>query len=229
MDNIYSNIINPNKNNLTSHIDTFIEKIQKSTSELKFINYIENITKLINSLIDICIKNKINYYIQNNISFSSIKSNFIIELENILINIINKLIPDIEKKFVNITTNELNTIETSKQMDEALITLFKKQGNKNRVSFNPTATHYIYKEEGDDTLLKKTKKKSKSVKIDLFSDDSDKIELPNIYKIGLLIKVFFINNLDIMILQQKLYNICKIISDTTVDYNILQPYKNLQK
>jgi hypothetical protein len=234
--NTYSNIINPTKNNLLTHIHTFMEKIKESLTELKFKQFVENITKLINSLIDICIKNKINYFLQNNISFSSIKSNFMIELENILIIFINKIIPDIEKNFIDVSIDELNNIETYDQLNKTLIVLFKKRDNKNRVSFNPTATQYIYKdniententENTDKKTIKKTKKKSKSVKINLFGDNFEKVELPNIYKISLLIKIFFINNLNNVILQEKVFNMCNIINNISIEYDILQPYKNL--
>lgn len=228
MNNTYLNIINPNKNNSLTFVQNFIEKIKNNLTEVKFKKFIEIITKLINSLIDICIKNKIDYFLTNNISFSSIKSNFLIELENVLINIISKIIPDIEKNFMEISVNELENIETLGQMDKILIILFKKQDNKNRVSFNPTATQYIYKEE-EENNIKKTKKKSKPVKIDLFGNNSDNMELPSIYKICLLIKIFFLNNMDEMILQQQIYNICKIINDTTIEYDVLQPYKFLEK
>jgi hypothetical protein len=222
MNNTYSNIINLEQNNLLSIVHTFIEKIKIISTEIKFNSFIENMNKLLNSLIDICIKNKINYFIKNNISFSSIKSNFIIELEDVLLNFASITFPDIEKNIVNVRLNELRIINTLEQLNNTLLVLCKKQDTKNKVSFNPTALQYNYKIEDDKQ--KKTKKKSKPVIINLFNDNSDKVDLPIDYIIGLLLKVIFMNNLNNEKLENKIYNMCRIINDITIEYDILQPY-----
>jgi hypothetical protein len=225
MNNIYSKIINLEQNNLLSIVHTFIEKIKIISTEIKFIKFLENMNNLLNSLIDICIKNKINYFIKNNISFSSIKSNFIIELEDVLLIFASITFPNIEKNIVNVRLDELCNNNTLEQWNNTSFILCKKQDTKNKVSFNPTAIQYTYKIEDDKQ--KKTKKKSKPVIINLFNDIADKVDLPIDYIIGLLIKVIFINNLNNDKLENKIYNMCQIINDVTIEYDILQPYKTI--
>ena len=223
MINNYSNIIKLEKNNLVSIVHSFMEKIKEAAEEVKFIRFVENSNKLIDSLIDICIKNKINYFIKNHISFSSIKSNFTIELENILLNFASKMYPDIEKNIVNIRVNDLNVTETLEQWNNILLTLSRRQDTKNKVSFSPTVTQYTYKL--DEGQSKKPKKRSKPVKIDLFGDVECQ-ELTIDYRISIFLKVIFINFLDIRGLEEHIYSACQILNDISLEYDVLQPYKN---
>ena len=191
MNNFYSNIKILEKNNLDNIIDLFIERINESHLNIKFSNFLSISTKLIDSLIDICIKNKINYFIANHISFSSIKSNFKLELETRLLKCIKNIYPAIE---INIQHVLLSNIEN---WNEAIDVLSKKIETKNKVSFNPTATQYTY--GIDEEHNRKSKKKSKAVKIVSFEfDKEERVELTTEERIALYLKVIFMENILMM-------------------------------
>lgn len=220
MNNFYSNIKILEKNNLNNIIDLFIERINESHLNIKFSNFLSISTKLIDSLIDICIKNKINYFITNHISFSSIKSNFKLELETRLLKSIKNIYPAIE---INIQHVLLSNIEN---WNEVINVLSKKIETKNKVSFNPTATQYTY--EIDEEHNRKSKKKSKAVKIVSFEfDKEERVELTTEERIALYLKVIFINGKYINDVKYILNSMSLILNNPGIEYDILSPYKNV--
>lgn len=224
MMNNYLNIINSENNNLNSVVQTFFNKFKELSQEQNFLNYIENLNKLINSLIDICIKKKINYFVINNISFSSIKSNFIIHFYNVLQDFINPIYPKVSNNISKLSINDIKNIKTLDEWNNILLILFDKKEQKNKVSFNPTATEYIYTLDNDNVIGHK--RNFKSIKINLIGD-FDKKDLTTEYKIGILIKILHIGFLDTIKLQQTVFKMCQIISDSNIEYNVLQPYNFL--
>ena len=157
MNNSYSNIEILKNNNLEQIVNLFSDRIQENISNKKFLQFIDTTNKLIDSLIDICIKNKINYYVNNHISFSSIKSNFKLELESRLQEYTKHTYTNIESTIINISTEELH------DWNNIIDILSKNTDIKNKVSFNPTATEYTY--GIGETHNKKSQKKSKKIVI----------------------------------------------------------------
>jgi hypothetical protein len=213
MNNTYFKIIEIEDKNLKTIVNTFIIRLEEYSLEINLSKFIEQSNKLVNSLIDVCIKNKINYYIENHISFTSIKSNFKLELEKILIKIIN--IQNIENNFVNMSNDEiLNT----KTIDEWNNILFKL--SKNKVSFSPTMTEYSYNENNN---LTQSKKKSKPIKIEFY----DKEEITNENKLSILLKIICMEQKKLNVFKKYVYKICDIITNEDIEYNIMEPYKIL--
>jgi hypothetical protein len=221
MNNSYSNIEILQKKNLEQIVNLFCDRIQENISNKKFLEFIDKTDKLIDSLIDICIKNKINYYINNHISFSTIKSNFKLELESRLQEYVKHTHANIESTIINISVEELDN------WNNIIDILSKNIDTKNKVSFNPTATEYIY--GTGENHNKNTKKKSKPVKIVCFEfDKSEQLELSVGQKIAIYLKIIFINEINIDNLKHTIKSMCKVINDANMDYDICNPYKNVQ-
>ena len=214
MNKFYSNIEIIEKNNLENIINLFFEKIQENFLNIKFSQFIEKTNKLIDSLIDICIKKKINYFIKNHISFSSIKSNFKLELENCLQEYTKNIYPNIESNIINVSLQELNEWND-------IIDILSNPNIKNKVSFNPTATEYTYGIGEKHNI----KFKNKSVRIISFEFDSEQIELTIEKKIAIYLKIICINEVYINNLKYTIKSMCQILNDSNTDYDILNPYK----
>jgi hypothetical protein len=225
MSNNYFHIEISQTNNLHSNIHLFIKKLQELSLNNNFYQLTELTNKLIDSLIDICIKNKIDYFINNNISFTSIKSNFKLELETILLEYAKNIYPYIDSNITEINSQILQNPKFEslwKNLNEILI---KKPSLKNKVSFNPTATQYTYKIEETN---KKSKKKARPIKILLFDSENDnKNEITVEQKISICIKIISINKINIDNLFEKIYSMCTVLSDPNIDYDIYNPYNIL--
>lgn len=218
MNNSYSNIEILKKNNLDQIVNLFCDRVQENISIKKFSQFIDTTDKLIDSLIDICIKNKINYYINNHISFSSIKSNFKLELESCLQEYAKNIYSNIESTIINISVEELN------DWNNIIDFLSKNTDIKNKVSFNPTVTEYTY--GIGENHNKNSKKKSKPVKIVCFEfEKSEQLELRMEQKIAIYLKIIFINKTYIDDLKHTIKSMCQVINDVNVDYDICNPYK----
>ena len=217
MNKFYSNIEIIEKNNLEHIVNLFFDKIQEFFLNMTFSQFIEKTNKLIDSLIDICIKNKINYFIKNHISFSSIKSNFKLELENCLQEYTKNIYPNIESNIINISLQELN------EWNNIIDILSKNPDIKNKVSFSPTAIEYTY--GIGERHNRKSQNNSKSVRIISFEFDSDQIELTIEKKIAIYLKIIFINETYINNLKYTIKSMCQILNDLNTNYDILNPYK----
>lgn len=207
-------------NNLSTILQKYIETIKYNCIETKFTELVKKNMENTNSLIDICIKNKINYFIDNNISFSSIKFNFLIKFEQILFNLIEKENNEIKKNILDVSYEKLKNIETIEEWNELFKILFRKNDEKNKVSFNPTTVEYTYDLENSN--ITKINKKTKSIKINFENDD---IEIPNNYKISLFLKIIYTHSLNGDEFLNNIYDICKIIYEPLIEYNVLKPYE----
>lgn len=222
MSNLYSNIEISGKNNSNSNVDLFIKKIYELYLSTNFNQFIDLSNKLIDSLIDICIKNKINYFINNHISFSSIKSNFKLELEKSLLEYTKNIYPYIDTNISNVFLENLQNTNSSDYWNNIIDILSKKSSSKNKVSFNPTAIEYIYKAK--ETNDGKSKKKSTPVKIMLFENENQ-TEITVEQKISIYLKIIFSDKIYVDNLSHKLYSMCSILNDSNIDYDIYNPYK----
>jgi hypothetical protein len=218
MNNLYSNNEISEKNNLDDILNLFIERINKNYLNANFGFFVKTSAKVVDSLIDICVKNKINYFIVNHISFSSIKTNFKLELENQLQKYIKKIYPDIELNIKNVTKGDIEN------WDRVVDILLTKPEPKNKVSFNPTATEYTY--ETGENHNRKSRKKSKAVKIISFDfEGSGQNELSTEEKIAIYLKIIFIDGTCISELKHTLNLMCLILNNSTMEYDIFNPYK----
>jgi hypothetical protein len=207
-------------NNLNLNINQFIKKLHDINTHFDFIQFIELSNKLTDSLIDICIKNKIDYFINNNISFSSIKTNFKLELENFLLSICKITFPFIE---INITNLHSNNFKNTPQVWNDIIDILSIK--KNKVSFNPTTTEYIY--ENNKTNTKTKTRQKKAVKIMLFNSEYDIAnEISTEQKIAIYFKIILndINNDEKLF--SKLFSMCSYLYNSNIEYDIYNPYKN---
>jgi len=143
MNDINLYILNFEKTNLKLIINNFINKIKKNLEEENLQKSFEKINNLIDSLIDVCIKNKISYFINNNISFTSIKINFKIELENILLELLKNKYLNIETELSNLTQDDFINIKNKNEFDEFLYK-FTTSNSKNKVKFNNIASEYTF-------------------------------------------------------------------------------------
>lgn len=214
--NLY--ILNFEKPNLKFIVNNFIEKIKNIINEEKLQKFFIQTIKFIDSLIDICIKNKISYFIENNISFTSIIINFKLELENIILEIIKKKYPNIEIALNNFFEEDFKIFNNVHNLNE-----FLQKSNlnipKNKVTFSNTASEYVFKNEENKKI---DKKNIKSIKIN-FIDEKKELSIDS--KLSILIRILFIDEESIEEFKKKLINICKIINDVEIEYDIMQPYK----
>jgi hypothetical protein len=190
----------------------FIEKLCWVFKNTKFTKFIEESDKILNSLINICVKNKINFYIDNHISFSSINLNFKTELENFLHQYAKLVYPNIDSNINNVFVEDLDLwvdIDTilSKFID-----------NKNKVSFNSIATKHTYSND------KSKQKKSKPVHIKIFSSKQTELSLSQ--KISLYFYIILFFNLDLSKLVNKIILLTNVIGNPNIEYDILCPYKS---
>lgn len=213
--------MNFEKNNLDKTVKLFINKIFELNSEQNLIKYLEQSNKLVDSLIDFCIKNKIEYYIKNHISFTSINTNFKQELENVLLTFVKKKIPNVENNLNNLTLENVKSVNTIEKWNDFYDNYITKNDLKNKVSFSPIGTQYLYKVDEN----KKSTKKAKSIKINFIDDKFENEELSNNYRLSVLIKVVFNKKNNFDKVEKKIYKICKIINNEDIEYDILQPYK----
>lgn len=222
MSNLYSNIEISEKNNSSGNVDLFIKKVYELCLYPNFNQFIDLTNKLIDSLIDICIKKKINYFINNHISFSSIKSNFKLELEKSLLEYARNIYPHIDSNITNIFIDNLQNTNSSDYWNNIIDILSKKSSSKNKVSFNPTATEYTY--EATETNNIKSKKKSKSIKIMLFENENQ-TEITVEQKISIYLKIIFTDKIYVDDFSNKLYSMCSVLNDSNINYDIYNPYK----
>lgn len=216
MNNLYSNMEILEKNNLDCILKNFFERIYEHITIKKFTQFIEISNKLTESLIDICIKNKINFFINNHISFSSIRSNFKLELENCLLEYTKKIYSNIELNIINIS------LEILDEWNNIFDIISKNPDNKNKVSFNPTATKYTY--GIGENHNRKSKSKTKSIRI--FSNEKNEdFELSTEQKIAIYLKIIFMNETYIDNLKYTIKSMCKVLNDINIDYDICNPYK----
>ncbi len=218
MNDINLYILNFEKTNLKLIINNFINKIKKNLEEENLQKSFEKINNLIDSLIDVCIKNKISYFINNNISFTSIKINFKIELENILLELLKNKYLNIETELSNLTQDDFINIKNKNDFDEFLYK-FTTINSKNKVKFNNIASEYTFENKINKKI---NKKKIKSIKIN-FIEENKELSVDN--KLVILLKILFIEEENLKIFEKKIFNICKIINDLDIEYDILQPYK----
>jgi len=218
MNDINLYILNFEKTNLKLIINNFINKIKKNLEEENLQKSFEKINNLIDSLIDVCIKNKISYFINNNISFTSIKINFKIELENILLELLKNKYLNIETELSNLTQDDFINIKNKNEFDEFLYK-FTTSNSKNKVKFNNIASEYTFENK---KKKKNNKKKIKSIKIN-FIEENKELSVDN--KLVILLKILFIQEENLKIFEKKILKICKIINDLDIEYDILQPYK----
>lgn len=218
MNDINLYILNFEKTNLKLIINNFINKIKKNLEEENLQKSFEKINNLIDSLIDVCIKNKISYFINNNISFTSIKINFKIELENILLELLKNKYLNIETELSNLTQDDFINIKNKNEFDEFLYK-FTTSNPKNKVKFNNIASEYTFENKKNKKI---NKKKIKSIKIN-FIEENKELSVDN--KLVILLKILFIQEENLKIFEKKILKICKIINDLDIEYDILQPYK----
>jgi hypothetical protein len=224
MNNSYSNIEISEKNNLNSNVQLFIKKMCNLCLNTNFYQFINLSNKLVDSLIDICIKNKIDYFIENHVSFSSIKSNFKLELENYLLECAKYIYPFIALNITNVFLDNLQNTNSSDYWNSIINILSKKSCTKNKVSFNPTATEYTYINEESNN--KKSKKKSKPIKILLLeSDNENQKEITVEQKISIYMKIIFTDKIHIDNLSHKLCCMCSVLNEPNIEYDIYDPYK----
>lgn len=218
MNDINLYILNFEKTNLKLIVNNFINKIKNNLEEENLQKSFEKINNLIDSLIDLCIKKKISYFIDNKISFTSIKINFKIELENILLEILKNKYSNIETELNNLIQDDFINIKNNNEFNEVLYK-FTTNNSKNKVKFNNVASEYRFKDKENNKI---NKKKIKSIKINFFEENKE-LSLDN--KLVILLKTLFIEEENLKIFEKKILNICKIIHDLDIEYNILQPYK----
>jgi hypothetical protein len=217
-------IIEKLNSNSNYQVDLFIKKITEFNNDTNFFHFLKLSNDLLDSLIDICIKNKIAYFINNNVSFSNIKINFKLELENFLLMYVNEIYPFAETKLLNLNLNNLDNANSNNCWNNIIDVLSNKHviKTKNKVSFNPNATEYLYKFKEHSNLI--TKKKLKPIKIKFDLDKENISQLTSEHKLAIFFKIIFTNQLYISALTQKLYTMCSIISDNCIEYNIYKPF-----
>ena len=132
--NLY--ILNFKNTNLNIIVKNFIDKICETHKEENINKFGEKVNKLIDSLIDVCIKNKINYFLKNNISFTSIKYNFKIKLENTLYNLFENDYPNIEIEIKNLNKEDLKDITTNEKFYSFFQKLIPIKNTKNSILKN---------------------------------------------------------------------------------------------
>jgi hypothetical protein len=219
--NLY--ILNFKNTNLDIIIKNFIDKICETHKEENINKFGEKVNKLIDSLIDVCIKNKINYFLKNNVSFTSIKYNFKNKLENTLYNLFENDYPNIETEIKNLNKEDLKDITTNENFYSFFQKLIPVKNTKNKVSFNAVATEYIYNTEINQKKKNKKNKKT-SIKINFYEENNDKKELDNYQIFGILFKILLRNDKSLKMFENNLIEICRIINDIDIEYNILSPY-----
>ena len=220
--NLY--ILNFKNTNLNIIVKNFIDKICETHKEENINKFGEKVNKLIDSLIDVCIKNKINYFLKNNISFTSIKYNFKIKLENTLYNLFENDYPNIEIEIKNLNKEDLKDITTNEKFYSFFQKLIPIKNTKNKVSFNAVTTEYIYDDTEINQKKKNKKNKGTSIKINFYEENNEKKELDNYQIFGILFKVLLRNDKSLKMFEKNLIEICRIINDIDIEYNILSPY-----
>lgn len=201
MSDIKSYIIDLKNSSLEITINIFIDKMKKLNNEKNIIKFSEKINDLFISLIQLCIKNNINLFI--NKSYTDITNNFFNKLEETIITICSQNYTNIKKELEEITLDDFNFIDS----DEKLILIFNKllKNQKNKVSFKDTIIEYTYNINND---VKNTDNKIKIIRTEFYKEQkiNDKQQL------SLMIKLLLTDDSFIKIFKKKLYKICKNIS-----------------
>jgi hypothetical protein len=205
MSDIKSYIINFKNTSLKKTVAIFIEKMQNLNNEKNIVIFCEKINDLFVSLIQLCVKNNIDLFI--NKSFTDVMNNFFNKIEEIIIEFCSQICGqsfiNFKKELEEITLDEFNFIDT----DEKLILIFNKlsKNQKNKVSFKDTVVEYTYNTNNDK---KNTNEKIKIIRTEFYKEQkiNDKQQL------SIMIKLLLTNESFIEKFQKKLYKICKNIS-----------------
>jgi len=205
-------------NNIKTNIEIYINKICEYIESKNFYEFIPIQSKLTNSIIEQCIKNKIDYFIINKISFSSIKNNFKFEFEKFLLECVKNICPYILSNIEFISLENLQNTNSDEFWDKIIDKLFSEPIIKNKVSFDPLTTEYTYKTEKSKGKIKK-----KPIKITIL-DNEIKNEISIEQKLSILLKILFKDKTYINSISLKLISMCEVLNNIDKKYDIYNPY-----
>lgn len=242
-----------NYNKIENIVNEFIKQIyQLDKSKKTLDDKINSIDILINNLIDLCIKKKIFYYVENKISYSNIVLNF----KTFLIKFIKKLVDpsdNIINKYIILNNKNLNNTNLNwDNVSDINSLMFKnfKQLNETfekNVSFNEEeGFEFNTKSNINSKLVKIVENENENQEI---YDDENNVNNENISfeidtksninlklmklvetennttdNLSLYIKILINQNKYLVEFVDKLIYMCKILSDTEIKYKKLNPY-----
>ena len=179
------------KYNLNKVIDNFIKKILflEQKNDITISTQIKEINVLLSNLIDYCIKQKVSYYIDNEIGYNKINDLFRKSLYKYLKNIVD---PDDNIDTTNLEYKSLkNEIENNKN-----------SGTK--VSFN-NEVNIIKYDEFDNEF-----KNEFNVYDNIKNSDDDEVNNKNL---AIYIKIFISKDENVLEFIEKITEMCKIICE----------------
>ena len=229
-------VVDTDKSNFI--VNEFIKKIydldkSKNTLEEK----ITSIDKLLNNLIDYCIKKKIFYFVENKISYSNITINFKLHLIKFIKNLIDPTDNIIKKYIGSNTVNDDNSNNTKKynnpnwdNISDINSLMFKnfKQLNESfekNVSFqdNLQITNYDDGGDGFECNIKSSNINSNLLNIVNNPDEDIDNEL-DVKNLSLYIKILVNQNKYLVEFIDKLTQMSKILSDPEIKYKKSNPF-----
>jgi hypothetical protein len=223
----YRKILSENINQLKSNTSSNKEKKIFNTTVIQ-------IDELIDTLIDRCIKNKIYYYIKNNIGYTQIKQTFKTHLTNYLNELINGDNYNLNQYFSNINPDDLDNYS---DINSILLNKLKSNDAK-RISFN---TNNIKKKtviesdlesesesdlesniSGSEILSKKTIVNNK--KSIIKNLDTNNLSINQ--RLAIYIKILISQSIKVVEFVDKLTKMCIILYDLNIQYNVDTPYES---
>jgi len=234
--NMNTNITNTNNDLETNLTDIYnYTKLISESSNLQnssnkqnkiFNSTVTQIDELIDTMIDRCIKNKIYYYIKNNIGYTQLKLTFKTHLSNYLHELINT-----DNLNLNNYLNHINPDDLDNYSDINSILLNKLKSNdtkrisfnKNNISKDTDNTSDSDDSDNSDDELPINTNKNKNTKSIIKIHDSNNLSINQ--KLAIYIKILITQGIKMVEFIDKLTKMCLILYDPNIQYNLADPYE----
>ena len=195
---------------------------QNSNKQCKIFNTtIIQIDELFDSLIDRCIKNKIYYYIKNNIGYTQLKLTFKTYLTNYLNELINGDNYNLNQYFNNINLDDLDNYS---DINSILLNKLKNNDIK-KISFNKNIKESEESEESESDELDSLPYNTQTINIKnsiIKKNDSNSLSINQ--KLSIFIKILINQSIKVVEFIDKLTKMCLILYDPNIQYNLNDPY-----
>lgn len=215
--------MNLNNHKIEDITDNFIKQIlELDNSKNNLENKLVFIDKLVDNLIDFCIKQKIFYYVENKISYNNIVNNFKSYLVNYIKNLIdpsNKIID----KYIDIDSN--SNWDNVSDINALMLKKFKNLNEtfEKNVSFNDSNNIFNYNDNDDGFEFNYNSGTNLNKNLSNISDIKDDTK-DDTNKLSLYIKILINQNKHLIEFTSKLNEMCKVLSNQDIKYKKNNPY-----